>query len=49
MTMSGEEYCNNVRGVRPEWDLGCGPDGAKDAMWTRATLACGFAWSAITS
>ena len=38
MAASGEEYCKKVRGVRLEWDLGCGPDGAKDAMWTCARL-----------
>ena len=38
MIMSGEEYCKNVGGVRLAWDLGCGPDGAKDAMGTRASL-----------
>ena len=38
MAASGEEYCKKVGGVRLEWDLGCGPDGAKDAMWTCARL-----------
>ena len=32
MAVYREEYCKKVGGVRLEWDLGCGPDCAKDAM-----------------
>ena len=38
MAVFGKEYCKKGRGVRLEWNLGCGPDGAKDAMRTRASL-----------
>ena len=38
MAVSGEECCKKVRGVRLEWNLGYGLNGAKDAMRTRASL-----------
>ena len=37
MANSREEYCKKVGGVRLEWNMGCGPDGAKDVTWTRAS------------